>query len=252
VLGSSGQEANLQPQLSLIIPAFNEAGCIAESLTLVAESLTGGFGNFEVIVVDDGSTDETARLAKEHPLRPQVVRLGKNLGKGAAVRRGVAEARGDYIFFTDADIPYDLSFLNEAVTYLKDNRFDIVLGARDLSKPPNTPNRKLLRRLASDVFTLFINRVVVRGIPDTQCGIKGFTRRAATELFPILTVDRFAFDVELVYLARKLGHRIKRLPVSQRPERKRSSVSVMRDSPVMLWDVLNVMLNFHRGKYTRR
>ncbi|WP_153944983.1 glycosyltransferase family 2 protein, partial [Acinetobacter baumannii] len=123
-----------------------------------------------------------------------VVSLGQNMGKGMALKQGILLAKGKYIFFMDADLPYPLASITEALAVFHAKKTDLVLGARDLYKGKSEVPYPLSRRVASAAFSQFINAVLGLGIPDTQCGFKGFTRPAARAIFPQLTIRGFGFD----------------------------------------------------------
>ena len=164
--------------LSLVIPCFNERRRILSTLQCLRQHLVGGlYQDAEVIVVDDGSTDGTADLLRSLQGWDQLTLLFNetNRGKGYSVRRGVLAACGRYIFFTDADLPYDLEALGRFLAVLQEG-YDLAIGARDLPGSRFSVPRSPLRRLASNVFTWIVRNYAVPGIPDTQCGFKGFRR----------------------------------------------------------------------------
>jgi len=243
-----------EPYLSLVIPCFNEHSRILPTLQQLREYLSDyRHQDTEVIVVDDGSTDGTADLLRSFKggggwNRLTLLFNETNRGKGYSVRRGVLAASGRYIFFTDADLPYDLKALDPFLAALEDGGYDLAIGARDLPGSRFTVRNSALRRLASDVFTWIVRNYAVRGIPDTQCGFKGFRRDVALDLFRRGRIDRYAFDVELVFLARRRRYKIARLPVIL-VNNDNSKVRVMRDSAQMLWDLFRMMIYAHRGVY---
>jgi dolichyl-phosphate beta-glucosyltransferase len=177
-----------------------------------------------------------------------VIRLDRNRGKGAAVRRGMLDAKGAYRFFMDADLPFDLSALPEMLRYLDAKEFDVVIGKRNPRQLAPFEKRSRLRRLASAVFTEITSRVVVTGIRDTQCGFKGFRAEVAEYLFSQSRVDRFAFDVEILYLAYKNDLDIKRVPVRLVSE-DHSTVSVLRDGARMVFDIGLLPWRYYTGGY---
>ena len=244
--------------LSIVIPCFNDRNRILSTLQRLREYLDSGrFQSTEVILVDDGSTDGTADLLSslQHSSKPAegwdkltLLFNETNRGKGASIRRGVLAAQGRYVFFTDADLPYDLEALKRFLVALEAEGYDLAIGARDLPGSRFSARRSPIRRLASDTFTWIVRNYAVKGIPDTQCGFKGFRRQVAVDLFRRGRIDRYAFDVELVFLASRLGYRIARLPVVL-VHNDDSRIRVMRDSAQMLQDLFRIMVYARQGVY---
>src|SRR5262245_13082309 len=200
--------------LSIVIPAHNEAQRLPATIRALAAFLAARPWAVEIVVVDDGSTDRTAEAAIEAgaagPIR--VLSLGENRGKGAAVRRGIGEARGACVGFVDANLPYALDALDLAMARLAGGA-DVVLGARRLPGSSEVRGYTWPRRLSGEAYSILVNRLAVRGIPDTQCGFKWFRAAVARELFGRVTLTGFAFDVELLTIAQHWGLRIERIPV---------------------------------------
>lgn len=236
---------------SIVVPCYNGGDMIRDSLQrLLAylERWAALFEPYEVIVVDDGSTDDTARQVREAFPGVVLVQHPQNRGKGAAVRTGILAAQGHCRFFTDVDLPFDLSALKAMVRYLYDKELDICIGTRNRERLKPLTKRTRMRRLASFVFTAFVSRAVVTGVSDTQCGLKGFRADAAEYLFRAGRVDNFAFDVEILYLAYKNELDVKRVPV-QLVSEDRSSVSVFRHGLPMVCSTLMVLFRYNRGGY---
>ncbi len=236
--------------LTIVIPAYNSSGFILRSLNGLTQYLGTAFPegrDVDLIVVDDGSSDNTAEIVEKSGLKNlRLIRHRQNLGKGAAVRTGMLQASGDYRIFIDADMPFDLSVLPTILDYLDRKEFHVVAGQRS----PDAANLRqypLSRRLASWVFTVLVGRIIVTGVRDTQCGIKGFQAGAADALFGALQTNGFAFDVEILYRAFKLDMDIKRLPVTVRAEGP-STVSTFRHGPMMLWTVLLLPFRYHLSR----
>jgi len=236
------------PQLSLILPVYNGAGYLSGSLQALL-SRQPSWPSSELLVVDDGSADVTGVITAEfQDAGVRCLRLPRNRGKGGAVRAGMLAARGRFRIFTDADLPYELEAIERILDYLDRKEFDVVIGARDLPGSRFEVRPTLARRIASQVFTLLVSRLVVTGVVDTQCGLKGFRSEAAEKLFRLARVNGFAFDVELLYLAYKLNFDIKRIPVRQ-VRNQPSTISLPLRSVRMLWDVLALPLRYHGGGY---
>ncbi len=229
---------------SIIIPAFNEAERFTRSLPRLREALAG-LSDLEVIVVDDGSRDETAQVAVSQLWgwdQAKVVRLPWNQGKGAAVKAGVAVASGEFLVFMDADLSADLADLPELVAAL--DRADIALGSRSVAGSRAVYDSSL-RRVQSKFFNGMACVMTNVVASDTQCGFKAFRADAAKVLFHLCQTGRFAFDVELLALAQLLGYRIVEVPVGW-VEEPGSSVRPLRDPILMLRDLLGIRRRFQR------
>jgi dolichyl-phosphate beta-glucosyltransferase len=237
-------------ELSLIVPAYNEQHLIADNLEILVQFLQVRFANFEILVVDDGSTDESARVVRQFSeTRPNVRLLEQitNQGKGRAIQRGVQESRGEYIFFMDADLPYDLAAVDVFMTALR-GEYDLAIGSRHLegSEIKDVPP---LRYLSGQVFSLLVALLMFPGIRDTQCGLKGFRAEAARQIFKRVSIQKFGFDVEALYIARKRKYAILPIPVQMTGFRYDSRVKILRDSGRMFLDLFAIRLNDWRGKY---
>jgi dolichyl-phosphate beta-glucosyltransferase len=233
--------------LSIVLPAYNAAGFLRTSLELLRERRKGWPAS-EVIVVDDGSRDATAAVAQEFAGEGVVCVSQPNRGKGGAVRAGMLKARGDYRIFIDADLPYELDIVDRMIRYLDFKEFDIVIGSRHVPGAHFDVKLSLPRKVASAIFTAFVTRLMVTGVIDTQCGIKGFRAAAAERLFRLSVLDGFTFDVEILYLAYKLNLDVKRLPVVQVRDEP-STISLPRQSLRMVADLLSIPLRYYRGGY---
>jgi dolichyl-phosphate beta-glucosyltransferase len=240
-----------EPVLSVVLPCFNGAGYVADSLRRLDEFLGANqeeIGSYEIILVDDGSADGTADIVSRDFPGVTLLRQERNRGKGAAVRRGMLTARGRYRMFIDADLPFELEVVPKMLHYLSFKEFDICIGSRSKEAGKNALRRKPLRRFASWFFTLLISRLVVTGVRDTQCGIKAFQGKVADYLFAQSTINGFAFDVEILYLAFKNEMDIKRLPVVWTSD-DHSTISVWRHSLGILRDVLMLPVKYYSHRY---
>jgi dolichyl-phosphate beta-glucosyltransferase len=241
--------------LSLIIPAYNESSRIRPSLEKVYAYLDKTIYDSEVIVVDDGSKDDTVKVVErfigDTPASPRVtvkvIPLGDNQGKGAAVRRGMLEAKGKVRIFTDADLSTPIYEIEKVIPLLEAQHYDVVVGSRAAE------GRKLVkkhqpwyRETMGRFFNVLVQAFVFRGIKDTQCGFKGFTDRAAKTLFSRQKVTGFSFDVEILYLAKRAGYHVKELAVEWYND-ERSTVGAVSDSARMFMELMRIR-SLHKGE----
>jgi len=243
-----------KPALSLVVPAYNEAARLPATLDALESHLESCDGDAEIIVVDDGSVDGTAAIVEARPRRAVpivLLRLPVNRGKGRAVVAGVAASRGAVIAFLDADLPYTLANLDEAVRLVTTAGAEVALGARDLPESSYDPSYPLVRQIAGRTYAALVRGALGLPFGETQCGLKAFRRETARALFPVLTIDGYGFDVELVYLAYTRAHRIARFPVTL-SHRHESRVRLIRDSIRLFADLWRVRRNDARGAYGRR
>jgi len=237
------------PDLSLVLPVFNAAAFVERSLAEAAEFLGRGALSWEIVAVDDGSTDGTAeRLAGRPAGNLTIVSLPQNLGKFGALKAGMAAATGRCRIFTDADLPYDLEALPYVVSLVNERGFHVVVGDRSLTDSIYGERLTRSRAAASRAFSLLVRLVVTGGLFDTQCGLKGFRGDVAAALFPLLTVDGFAGDVEVLYVALKYNLAIRRIPV-RLGRQEASTIRFGAHAPAMLLDALRLRGKWDRGLY---
>ena len=204
-----------QPELTVIIPAYNEAGRLEPHLPGILAYLRAHYPAFELLVVDDGSTDQTAAIVQaaiaSEP-RARLISYPSNRGKGYAIRTGMLASRGEAVIFMDADLSTPLDEIPRALAELQ--IADVVVGSRGLPDSEIRVRPPLHRRLASFIFDTIKHLLVgLWHISDTQCGFKAFRGEAARQLFALGQVDRFMFDVEILYLAERAQLRLKEMPV---------------------------------------
>lgn len=234
------------PDVSVVLPAWNSAAYIADSVHQLLRWYDEAGLSGEVVVVDDGSTDGTSEVVPRVE-GVRVTRLAHNRGKGAAVRAGMLEARGKVRIFTDAELPYGTEPMARAVRAILEGNFHAVVGDRTL--PGSTYSQeRLLRRGVSAAGGLVLRTLVTGGFYDTQCGLKAFRADVAQGLFAVTCVDRFAADAEMIYLLLKYHLRILRVRVCLRSQVP-STVRLFRDSVQTFADVLRIPWNWHRGLY---
>lgn len=243
-----GETACADVALSVVVPCFNEAARVGATLADMLVVLRGRGEAFEIMVVDDGSTDATADVvAKRFAQDPEVklVHLPTNRGKGGAVRAGMAEARGRLRLFADADGSTPIREIARLEAAVRAGA-SIAIGSRLDRRLVKTP---LHRRCLGWVFRAIIRWVAVKTVDDTQCGFKLFTEEAAKQLFGLSHLEGYAFDVELLFLAEQLGYRIDEVCVRWE-HRPGSKVRVIRDGLAMLGEV--VRMRIHHRRRTRR
>jgi glycosyltransferase involved in cell wall biosynthesis len=200
---------------SIVIPAFNESQRLGATLEKVLAYVGQQGWDAEVIVVNDGSRDNTAQIVREFAAKSPIVRLVENpgnRGKGYSVRNGVLNSRGDVVVFSDADLSSPIEEMPKLLGALASGA-DIAIGSRWLRAELQTQRQSLHRQLFGRMFNLLMRIVLGLRFKDTQCGFKGFTRRAAQKIFPLERIERWGFDPEILFLARKFGLRTEEVPV---------------------------------------
>jgi glycosyltransferase involved in cell wall biosynthesis len=239
--------------LSIVIPAYNEAGRLGNTLQTVVEYLRENWPDSELIVVDDGSSDNTAALAREtfdygDGLRTSVITYKSNLGKGRAVRLGLLAARSDVVLFSDADLSTPITETPKLVEPILRGECDLTFGSRALDRTLIGVHQPWRREQGGRVFNLAVR--LATGLPfwDTQCGFKAFRMSVCRPLVEAATVDRFGFDVELIYLGHRAGLRLREIPVRW-DHNEGSKISLFNDSLKMLTEVGLIRQQARRGIY---
>ena len=233
--------------LSVVIPAFNEALRIGKTLSEANAYLSRQCYSSEVLVVDDGSTDNTARLLETLFPTVRTVSYHPHRGKGYAVRKGMPAATGDYRVFYDADGSTPIEELGKLWPRFEEGA-DIVIGSRSLPGSEVVVRQSWLRQNMGRGFNLMARSLRLTSFPDTQCGFKGFTARACETVFPRQTLDGFAFDVEILYIAQKHGLRVEQVPIRW-INSPRSSLNLVTGSFFMLRELLRIPFADRRGCY---
>jgi len=234
-------------RLSFIIPAYNEARRIGPTLHDAETYLARQPFESEIIVVDDGSLDNTAQVVHDSFPGVKLIRYHPNCGKGHAVKVGMQQAVGDIRVFSDADGSTPIQEL-EKFWPCFDAGADIVIGSRSMPKSDIEVRQHFLRETMGRIFNLFVKSLVITGYIDTQCGFKGFTRHASGIVFPRQRLDGFSFDTELLFIAQKHGLRVMQVPIRWRNS-ARSRVSIFSDSPRMFRDLFRIRINDWLGYY---
>jgi glycosyltransferase involved in cell wall biosynthesis len=239
------------PELSIIIPSFNEEQRLPASLGKIASYIREKRPNAEVIVVDDGSTDRTAEVAESWRGRIAQLRVlsnGTNRGKGYSVRHGSLEANGNVILFTDADLSAPIEEGEKLFAALQSH--DVAIGSRAVDRSLIEVHESLFREFAGIIFNRIVRTILRLPFVDTQCGFKAFRRERCRIIFEQQTIERFGFDPELLYLARHHGLSIQEVPVrwAHSPATK---VNMFRDSLQMFLDVFIIGWNAVQGRYRK-
>lgn len=243
------------PALSIIIPAYNEASRLPHFLRRTVAVLNQRGLSYEIIVVDDGSSDRTAQaveqLAQQHP-QLRLIQLSNNRGKGAAVRRGMQAASGTVQLFADADGATPIEELTRLQSAVAAGS-DLAIGSRALAArhPHFTVQARWHRSLLGAFFNAIVRRLGLRDIADTQCGFKLFRRSVAQDLFSVTCVDGYAFDLELLYIARRRGYRIAEVPINW-TDQPGSKVRLWRDGFIMVRELLAIRKREAKGHYRPR
>lgn len=243
--------ASLRPlamELSLVIPVFNEAKRIVSTINQLSDYLARLDRSYEVIISDDGSSDDGPALVRRHFDGRRDVRLIRertNRGKGAAVRRGVLAARGGIIIFTDADLSYPVESISHCIEALR--RYDLAIGSRNLPGSEIATRPPLLRRMAGPAFKSVVRQLALSGFTDTQCGFKGFRAQAAHDIFINCGINGFAFDVEVLALARRFGYSITEVPVKLSMDSSDSHINLTTDPLRMVFDLLRIRARMSRA-----
>lgn len=246
------------PLLSIVVPAYNEERRLPDTLEQIRSHLANQDFQWEAIIVDDGSADDSATIVERMTARDDRFRLIRNphAGKGYAVRTGMLEAKGDLVFMADADLSMPISEIEKFVP-LAQNDNDVVIGSREADGAKRL-DEPFYRHLMGRVFNLLVQAMLVPGIKDTQCGFKCFRRPAARAIFQNLRLYNTpkevvgpmvtGFDVEVLYLARKWGLQVRELPIIWHHS-PTENVNPVRDTLRMLGDIMRVRLNDLGGQY---
>jgi len=240
------------PDLSIIIPSYNEELRLPATLDRVAAYLQTYRGTGEVLVVDDGSKDGTAAVAEYFRIKIPTLRVvsnGVNRGKGYSVRHGMQEARGKIALFTDADLSAPIEEAGKLIGALEN--YDVAIGSRAMDRSLISVHESPFREFAGVIFNKIVRVILWLPFVDTQCGFKAFRREKCGIIFEQQRIERFGFDPELLYLARHHGLRTVEIPVRW-GHSAATKVSMLRDSLQMFIDIFTIRWNALRGCYPRK
>lgn len=227
--------------LSVIIPCYNEEKRIPATLNRIYKFLSTKPYQFEILVIDNGSKDESKRFIREAEARLPGVRLisHRSYGKGWAVKQGMLEAKGDFRLFTDADNSTDIEHLDELLPFALEG-YDVVISSRRIEGSKITHKQPWHRRVLGNIFATLVHAIVPLGIKDTQNGFKLFSRKVAEDIFPRQSMYFWAFDIEILAMAKSRGYKIKEVPITwvNADDSKMNFKGMVR----MLFEVINIRL----------
>lgn len=240
----------MEKDISIIIPIYNDISTIGKTIDSVlrffdTEGLVG-----EIVVVNDGGQESGVLVVKEKMKnidRINLVDRKENKGKGFSVREGISHSVGNFVFYTDADLPYGTEYIKQMYKKLSNGECDLILANRNLSNDGAMKKVPFIRKLTHKIYAFFVGALIVK-FSDTQAGLKGMNRKIADVIIPRLTIDKFAFDVELILLTKKSGFKIGELPVFLQQSGK-SNLKIIFDSPQMIKDVFKIVLRNRLGYY---
>jgi len=242
---------NKEVLLSLIIPAYNEEKRISNTLDWFVKYLTGQNYTYEIITVNDGSTDNTQNLLINYSTRYsfiKILRNAKNMGKGYSVKRGIEEAKGEYILFSDADLAVRPEYIYSIIKELK-SEVDIVIGSRAAEGAETENPQPKLRGMFGGFFNSIVKRFIIHDFLDTQCGFKGFKANVAKTICKEQTLCGYCFDIEILLIAEKYGYFIKEIPVVWN-DKTGSKLGIL-DSPAILLELAKIKINQIKGRYNK-
>jgi len=244
------QTDDRRPAYSIIIPAYDEGARIGATLGKVLAYVDERGWDAEVIAVNDGSRDNTAEIIRGYAEKNPRLRLLQNpgnRGKGYSVRNGIMHAQGEILLFSDADLSSPIEEAEKLFAAIKAGA-DIAIGSRWLRSDLQTQRQPLYRQIFGRIFNLMLRITLGLNFKDTQCGFKAFTRRAAKTIFPLQRIERWGFDPELLYLARRFGFKVAEVPVAW-AHGEGTRISPLRDGPRMFVEMLRIRGNALSGKY---
>ena len=236
--------------LSLIIPAHNEEKRLPACIENLVKFIRSRPESVEVIIVENGSNDKTYSMAEKYQQQYPWLQVlhEEKAGKGNAIRRGMLEAHGQFRMFADIDFAMPIEEVNKFIPPELQN-FDVAIASREIEGSVQN-NKAAIRNLSSHIFNIFVQLFVIKGLRDTQCGFKCFTANAAEQIFKVQTIDGWAFDVELLYIARSYNFKIVEIPVTVNYD-ETSKVKLWSAVPKMFMDLLKIPINGRKGLYDR-
>ena len=241
---------NSPPMISIVVPAFNEASRIGDSMNKINAFITQSQLSIEFIVVDDGSADNTAEIVRKSQVEGlRLIQNDRNRGKGYTVRAGVLAASGKYVLFTDADLSAPIEELHKLLDVAVKEGFDIVIGSRAVDRKYIERHQSGFRELGGILFNSMVRLVLGLQLRDTQCGFKLFNRLRSRRIFELQRTSGFGFDPELLFIAKRNGLTIRETPVRW-SHAEGSKVNFLRDGIRMLIDLVQIRWNAMIGRYS--
>ena len=240
-------------QYSIVIPAYNESARIGRTLSEVIRSIEKNGWNAEVLVVNDGSTDDTTAIVQSFATAHPIIRLIKNegnRGKGYSVRHGMLAAAGSIVMFTDADLSSPMDEAERLFAALREGA-DVAIGSRWLERKRQTIHQPLYRQFFGRCFNAVTRMVMRLPFADTQCGFKAFTSSAAQTIFQLQRIERWGFDPEILFIALKRGYTVREVAVTWGHD-ERSRISYLKDGIKMLEELMYIRWNAMVGAYNRK
>ncbi len=234
-------------EFSVVIPAYNESKRIKYTLTRIVSYLEYKKHNYEIIVVDDGSTDNTSEIVRGfNNKKIRLIKNNRNMGKGFSVRHGMLAAKKDYILFSDADLSTPIEELEKFVPFIEN--YEVLIGSRNLKDSDIQIRQPFIRSKLGRAFPFIVNLTLLKDIKDSQCGFKLFRKEVIKPIFEKQTINGFCFDVEILFIAKKLGLGIKEIPIVW-ANSSGSKVRTITDSYLMFRDVLKIVYQNLKGYY---
>jgi dolichyl-phosphate beta-glucosyltransferase len=231
----------------MIIPSYNDKKIIEPTLQKCIKYLSKNFDRYEIIVVDDGSKDGTDKvISKYFGKNVKLLKNEKNKGKGFSVKKGILAAKYPFVLFSDSDLATPIEEVKNLFNFIKE--YDVVIASRNMKESDVKTKQCFFRHTIGKTFPKLVNLLVLKGIKDTQCGFKLFKTSKAKRIVSLQTFDRFSFDVEILFIAKKLGYKIKEVPVIW-IDKQGSTVNPIKDSIKMLIDLFRIKYNYFSGKY---
>ena len=245
----------MKPNVSIVVPAFDEQDRLGDSIRIITAFIEKSEQHAELIIVDDGSKDDTTKVAEsvcaEFPnVESRVIRYEQNRGKGFAVKTGLLAARADVALFSDADLSTPIEEMRKLLGPIESGEFDVTFGSRALDRTLIGTHQPWRREQGGRVMNLIIKTMSDLPFLDTQCGFKAFRMDKFRSLLDLMTIDRFGFDVEFLYVAKHNGLQLSEIPVRWNNV-EGSKVSVVRDTRRMMTELMQIRRNAKRGVYDR-